>query len=90
MTPIWRAAVIGVAVMLGLGTHGVANGDVVFFEIENGLTNIDAGCLATATLRFVGGTGRFERASGSMNCQSVRPTFCGPSQTTTCSGSVSY
>ncbi len=76
--------------LAGHGSVTAANGDVAFIEIDSVLTNVDAGCLATGTLRFVGGTGRFEQASGSMNCQSVHTTPCGPSQTTTCVGTVSY
>ncbi len=74
----------------GQGSTTAANGDRLSYVIENGLTNVDAGCVATETVRFVGGTGRFEQASGSMDCQSVRTTFCGPAQTTTCVGTASY
>jgi hypothetical protein len=77
-----------VVTFAGHGSATAANGDMVFFLI-NGQTNITEGCVATDTLQFVGGTGRFETVSGSADCVSVR-TSCGPEQTTTCAGTISY
>jgi hypothetical protein len=74
----------------GQGSGTAANGDVVYFDILNGRTDLTAGCAATFTIEFVGGTGRFEDASGSADCVSVRTTPCGPEDTTTCVGTVSY
>lgn len=74
----------------GQGTATTANGDEVFFLIENGLINVDEGCQVTGTLTFTGGTGRFEHASGTAECISTHVTPCGPSQMTTCAGTISY
>jgi hypothetical protein len=86
------APVSAAPLILAFGGHGsatAANGDEVFLEID-GQTNVDEGCLATFTLTFNGGTGRFEDASGTAECISTRTTPCGLDQVTTCAGTVSY
>ena len=78
----------GLVQFAGRGSGTAANGDIVYFDIVSGLS--DANCASTFTIEFVGGTGRFEQASGSADCVSVRTTSCGPFAMSTCAGSISY
>lgn len=48
----------------GTATFTAANGDKLEVLAEDGVLNVSTG-IATGVFRFVGGTGRFEQASGS-------------------------
>jgi hypothetical protein len=74
----------------GQGSGTAANGDATYFDIVDGVSHLfPPPCVATYSIVFTGGTGRFEEASGSADCTSIRAN-CGLDQTTTCVGTISY
>ena len=76
------------------GIVTAANGDQLFITSE-GVTDVSSDpCVAQGVLTVVGGTGRFANASGTTQVTSllpwIAPNTCGPEQTTTSVGTVSY
>jgi len=78
----------------GQGVSTVANGDQAYFTIS-GTTDFSSDpCIGKFTIMVVAGTGRFEAGSGLIQVEAVTPWSapftCGPEQTTTFSGTITY